>query len=292
VAAAVLLLLFAVPLEAQTGALIQTANQGRINWLTGELQAVGEAKARAQLWDEQVKQDVMRRQALMDGRRHLYDALKSVRINSSLTVGDRVAGDAVLREELKGRVNNSVVLDRTVVPGERMRLRVGMKLWGSLSKTLIPDSVWYEKPSEVSDKELDQDGMGLRGQIETHTGLIVDARGLDVEPALVCRIYGPEKRLLYGPGVVRPSVAIGRGMAGYMKDRRGAVRSSRSGRNPLILRAEEKAAPKGCEVTVSAEGSEALLPRPKDLGFLRRGQVIILVGSGMGDEPTEYHLGQ
>lgn len=290
--AALLLLLIAAPLPAQTGALIQKVEQGRINWLSGELQAVGEAEAQAQMWDEQVRQGVMRRQALMNGRRHLYTALKSVRINKSLTVRDLVTEDTVLREKLKGRVNNSVVLDRTVIPGERVRLRVEMKLWGSLSKMLIPDSVWYEKNSDVSSKDLDQEEMQPSAEMERHTGLIVDARGLNLEPSLVCRVYGPGERLLYGPGIVRPSIAIGRGMAGYMRDRGSALRSSRTGADPVILRAREKAASKGCEIRVSGEGSEALLSSPESIGFLRQGKVIILVGSGDGEEPTEYGLDQ
>jgi len=292
VVAALLLLVFVAPLSAQTGALIQKVDQGRINWLSGELRAVGEAEARAQMWDEQVKQGVMRRQALMNGRRHLYAALKSVRINNSLTVRDLVVKDRVLREQLKGRVNNSVVLDRTFVPGERMRLRVEMKLWGALSKMLIPDSVWYEKSSDVSSKALDRQEMQGSEETERHTGLIVDARGLNVEPSLVCRVYGPKERLLYGPGIVRPSIAIGRGMAGYMRERDSAVRASRTGADPLILRARERAASKGCEITVSAEDSEALLPSPESIGFLRQGKVILLVGSEDGEGPTEYQLDQ
>ena len=292
VVAPLLILALGMPLRAETGALIQKADQGRINWFTGEMRAIGEAKARQQLWDQQVRQEVMRRQALMQGRRNLYSTLKAVRIDSSLTVRDRVAEAPVLREKLKGRVNNSVVLDRTLIPDERMSLRVGMKLWGPLSKMLIPDSVWYEKPSEVSAEELDKEEMEPSERIERHSGLIVDARGLDVEPSLICRVYGPEKRLLYGPGIVRPSVAIGRGMVGYTQDRRRAVRSSRSGDDPLILRAEEKAASKGCEVTVSAEASEHLLPRPGNIEFMRRGRVIIIVGSSNGDEPMGYELSQ
>jgi hypothetical protein len=290
--AALLLLVFAVPLSAQTGALIQETGQGRINWLSGEMRAVGEAEARAQMWDEQVRQGVMRREALMNGRRHLYATLMSVRINKSLTVGDLVAEDTVLREKLKGRVNNSVLLDRTVVPGKRVRLRVEMKLWGSLSKMLIPDSVWYEKSSGVSSEDLEQQEIQSFDGMKGHTGLIVDARGLNLEPSLVCRVYGPGERLLYGPGIVRPSIAIGRGMAGYMRDRGSAVRSPRTGADPLILRAREKAAARGCEVRVSEEGSAALPSSPGSIGFLRQGKVIILVGSGEGDEPTEYRLGE
>jgi hypothetical protein len=198
----------------------------------------------------------------------------------------------VLREKLRGRVNNSVVLDRTVVPGERIRLRVGMKLWGDLSKMLIPDSVWYEKSSEVSQEDLEQKEIAPAGEIQRHTGLIVDTRGLNVEPSLVCRIFGPKEQILYGPGIVRPSIAIGRGMVGYMRSRGQAVRSPRTGSNPIILRAREKVASKGCEVAVSGDAIQALLPRPGSIGFLRQGKVIILVGSGDGEQPTEYRLGQ
>ena len=285
-----LLLLLAAPLRAQTGVLIQQAGQGRINWSTGELRAAGESRAPAQIWDEEVRREVMVRQALMRGRQNLYSALRSLRISSSLSVRDRVDQDPVLRQKLKGRVNNSVVLDRTVVPGERTGVKVEMKLWGDLSRMLIPDSVWYEPSSEVSREDLDREAMKPSGGVEAHTGLIVDARGLDVEPSLVCRIFGPEGRLVYGPGVVRPSVAFGRGMAGYMRDRRAAVRSSRTGGNPLMLRAEGKSAAKGCEIRVSQEASEALLPEPGSLDFLRRGRVIILVGSGDGGQLTEYQL--
>ncbi|MCF8029784.1 MAG: hypothetical protein K9K39_02685 [Desulfohalobiaceae bacterium] len=289
VGAALLLLTFVAPLRAATGGFVQHTVQGRINWLTGEVRAIGQGKAVELLQDEQTRQQVMRRQALINGRRHLYNALQAVRINSSLTVGDLVAEDAAMREKLKGRVNNSVVLDRIVVPGERVRLKVGIKLWGKLSEMLIPASVWYKQPSRPSQQDLDR-SQGRNGRAMEYTGLIVDARGLDVSPSLICRLYGPEERLLYGPGVVRPSIAIGRGMAGYMEHRGKAVRATRSGGNPLILRAEDRASSYGCELTLSAAASERLLPRPGNLGFLRRGKVIILVGSAEGQQPTEYQL--
>jgi len=286
---AVLLLTLAAPLRAATGGFVQHMEQGRIDWLTGEVSAIGQGKAGKLLQDKQTRQQVMRRQALINGRRHLYNALQAVRINSSLTVGDLVAEDAALREKLRGRVSNSVVLDRTFVPGERMRLRVGIKLWGELSEILIPDSVWYKQPSRPSQQDLNRT-QGRSGRAMEYTGLIVDARGLDVSPSLICRLYGPEERLLYGPSVVRPSIAIGRGMAGYMQHRGKALRATRSGGNPLILRAEDRAASQGCELTLSAAASERLLPRPGDLGFLRRGKVIILVGTTEGEQPTEYQL--
>jgi hypothetical protein len=69
-----------------------------------------------------------------------------------------------------------------------------------------------------------------------YTGLIIDARGLKVQPAMAPRILKADGTPIYGVGDFDIDKVIEQGLASYYRDMDAARADKRAGDNPLILR--------------------------------------------------------
>lgn len=90
------------------------------------------------------------------------------------------------------------------------------------------------------------------------TGLVIDAREVDLRPAMAPKVLGERGQEVYGPSVVDRNWVVGQGMAGYSPDFEKAVRHERVGSNPLIVKA----------VAVSGDNRNAVVAA-KDAGAIR-----------------------
>lgn len=90
------------------------------------------------------------------------------------------------------------------------------------------------------------------------SGLVIDAREVDLRPAMAPKVLGERGQEVYGPSVVNRNWVIQQGMAGYSPDFEKAVRHERVGSNPLIVKA----------VAVSGDNRSAVVAA-KDAGAIR-----------------------
>lgn len=90
------------------------------------------------------------------------------------------------------------------------------------------------------------------------SGLVIDAREVDLRPAMAPKVLGERGQEVYGPSVVDRNWVVGQGMAGYSPDFEKAVRHERVGSNPLIVKA----------VAVSGDNRSAVVAA-KDAGAIR-----------------------
>ena len=60
-----------------------------------------------------------------------------------------------------------------------------------------------------------------------YTGLLVDARGLDLQPSMAPRLFGADGREVYSPSFVARDYAATIGVVGYDKDYERALTSDR-----------------------------------------------------------------
>mgnify|MGYP003327039389 FL=1 len=68
------------------------------------------------------------------------------------------------------------------------------------------------------------------------TGLIVDARGLGLRPAMSPKIMDQNGGIVYGPGNFTREYAVKMGVAGYSKNLEQAQQNPRVTGNPLVVK--------------------------------------------------------
>ena len=108
------------------------------------------------------------------------------------------------------------------------------------------------------------------------TGFIIDAKGLQVVPAMVPAILDLNGQAVYSSAHVSREYAVQYGVVGYAKDVAAASANDRVGANPLIVKGV-KASGKG-NANVVVDNSAALRLREQaSQGLLQQGRVVIVV---------------
>lgn len=199
-------------------------------------------------------------------RRALKDALKNLMVEvMGLPVdGVRKVGDLMLeKDEIRRRVEGIVGEHRVV------------------SKRYFSDSgveVEVELPLALFADVVDPDATQVRFKAKARTdksitGLVIDARGLNVAPCLLPRLVDESGQVLYSIDWLRPQSRTQRTPVAYVRSSEAAQRSPRSGDRPLIIRAESAS---GSDLRISKEASKQLAET--DASFLAEGNVIIVMG--------------
>jgi hypothetical protein len=112
----------------------------------------------------------------------------------------------------------------------------------------------------------------------TYTGLILDARGLDVQRAMAPRIVDEDGRVLYPDPNHVPDMTFlqDHGMAAYVKD---AQDTPRSGAHPLNIWVVRLTGPGHDDLVISRKSARRLMDAEEQDGFLSRWAVSVLLNN-------------
>ena len=120
------------------------------------------------------------------------------------------------------------------------------------------------------------DGGGIRSD-QVYSGLIIDARGTEVTPAMSPKVYDPEGREVYGSAYVSREFAVSQGMVGYVKELERARESDRVQGNPAVVKAVRAEGPNRADVVISQEDADAIRAAAQQQTFLREARVMIVL---------------
>ena len=242
-------LALALPLTA-------AAEAGTVDWqrkvvkCTGtgapNLQAAGGNVAVARIGAE--------RSAKLDALRNCMEALKGVTVRSGETVGGALSGTPGLKASVEGVVKGfRVVGSPRYFSDGGVEMDVEVPIEGKLSDLVMPKGGGEEKAPPAS-----AEGPG--------TGLILDARGSKISPALAPRILDENGKEVYGPGLLTAEARKWNGAA-YARNLETARKdlSSRVGEKPVVMK------------VLRAQGADAVIQN-SDADVLRRGQTFLAEG--------------
>src|SRR5512137_248874 len=153
-------------------------SSGKIDWTTQVITAVGIGAPPAQPANAAQARAMAERAAQVAAYRNLLEAVKGVRVNSTTTVENFIVTSDVVRTEVNGIIQGATVMDKKYMSDGSVEVTVGMKLTGALAEALIPKgpAVPPTVPAPPAGTP------AITSQL--YTGLIVDARGLGVRPAM------------------------------------------------------------------------------------------------------------
>jgi hypothetical protein len=270
---------------------IEVYDAGAINWSEGVLTATGVGlmprdepnRARAYL--------KARGYARLDALANLLMLIDRVQIDAQYVGADYIAQSEEIRASINGFVRGAQVLEerKIFIEGqEAVQVTVGTAMYGQrgLSRLLL-------KPTETLSPPLAPEPLLPRIELQAtntpaegtptvegnYTGLIIDARGLKVQPAMAPRILKADGTVLYGTGKVDFDQLIEKGMASYYRDMGAARADSRAGSNPLVIRAigVYRRAVATIDVVISDADAAKLLAEDARTQFLKQMRVVFVV---------------
>jgi len=147
-----------------------------------------------------------------------------------------------------------------------------ISMYGGFSQVLLPDT--------IMDVPMESPGASPGAAAPSSavlTGLVVDARGLGVRPAMAPKILDESGQEVYGSAFVSREFAVQQGMSGYAKDVGAAKQNQRVTANPLVVKGLRVDGPGQCDIVISNTDAVRLRNSSADLSFLEKCRVMIVV---------------
>jgi hypothetical protein len=299
VASLLLLLIASAPLLAQSRArtvqpdntgYIEVYDVGTINWSEGMLSATGVGLMPRNETDRARAYLKARSYARLDALANLLMLIDRVQIDAQYVGADYTAQSEEIRATISGFVRGAQVLDerKVLIEGqEAVQVTVGTAMYGSrgLSRYLLKPTL--TSPTTATEPALPRielvnpntPATGTPVAEGNYTGLIIDARGLKVQPAMAPRILKADGTVLYGAGKFELEQLVEKGMAAYYRDITAARADPRAGSNPLVLRpiGVYRRAVATTDVVLSDADAARLLAEDSRTGFLKAMKVVFVV---------------
>jgi len=229
--------------------------------------------------------------ARLDALANLLMLIDRVQIDAQYTGADYMMQSEVIRASVTGFVRGAQVIDerKIIIEGqEAVQVTVGTAMYGQngLSRMLLRPSPAEPAPAApepplprielLAPNIPAPDAPVVEGN---YTGLIIDARGLKVQPAMAPRILKADGTPLYGVGDFDLDKVVEQGLASYYRDMEAARADKRAGNNPLILRpiGVYRRSVATTDVVLSDADAAKLLAEDAKTRFLRQLKVVFVV---------------
>ena len=109
-----------------------------------------------------------------------------------------------------------------------------------------------------------------------YTGLIVDARKLNLRPALIPKILNQKGELVYSQQSLDQRDLIRMGLVGYAKDVDAAAKNQRVTAEPYVISGLNATGDKRTDVVISDRDAQIVLTTAPYTGYLKNGRVMIV----------------
>lgn len=215
-------------------------------------------------------------------RAALLENMKGVVIEGQTTVQNAMVSSSVVQQRVSGMIRGAQVVNTRELPDGSVEVTVGMPATGEFADLLIPrvprPITPMPAPAPLGRPAPAPPGVGPRpSPAVVYTGLVIDARGLGVKPAMAPKIVSEGGQEVYGFSVVDRNWVIQQGMAGYSKDLVSAQAHDRVTDRPITLKALAVAGANKTDVVIANSDAELLLASGQHLAFLEKARVMLVV---------------
>ncbi len=266
------------PLGARRGEAIETAPDGSVNWGAGVVTAKGLGVPPPTAVSLAQAQALAVEAAEVLARRNLLALIKGVAIDSLRTVETAMIASSVTQERVSGFVRGAQVVETREFSDGRVEVTVAMRLTGEFADLVLPRPLAPSPTGAVTPPPAPQPSATTPERPPViYTGLVVDARGLGVRPAIAPKIVSEAGQEIYGSAIVDRTWAVKEGMAGYSKDLIAAQANERVTDRPLTIKGVKADGPNRSDIVIRSADAQVLLGVAAHLSFLEKARVMIVV---------------
>lgn len=271
-------------------------NYGNVDWSSQIIRATGIGAPNPNL-----PQAAQRASAIEAGKlgalKNLLATVQGMSLDAETTVRNYMVENAVINTRVSGVVRGFAVVDTRYMSTGDVEVTVEMPIAGALSDALLPSAFgggviptsgvavcptcgqpWPAGKPVPAGVTLVQSGRGSTPAAGgVYTGLIVDAKGLGVRPAMAPKIVDENNNEVYGSKYVNRDWAVQIGMVGYDKDVNKARSNDRVTANPLVLKGIRAAGSNKADVAVSAADAAAIQNAAANMNFIDKCKVMFIL---------------
>ncbi len=243
-------------------AFIQIVDKGEINWTDGLVRASGMGPSDENVSNPAIKKLQAERSAKIIATRNLLDVLRKIRVDESTTTDEYLISSDFVRNSLHRIVREAKIVEKNHLSGGNVEVVLEMSIKGPFIQTMVPDTGNLALSSEGK---------------QMYTGLIVDATGIGIKPALAPKILDERGREIYGPSYAKRGFFLAQGLAAYTRNLSYAMERDRIMENPLVIRGLRPSSEGDSDIIISREDAGKLKGASNNLNFLQECRVIIVI---------------
>jgi hypothetical protein len=225
--------------------LVEKTGQGSINWTAGYVEAAGMGIASDQTVAKINSRPVALRAAKENASGYLLEMVKNVQIDSARKVNDFMLESDVVDAQINGIVQRAVIADQLYMPDGTVEVKIRVPIYGELSNIILPAA--FTKMNLKNEAS----SASAAPPTVTYSGIVVDARGTGIRPAMIPKIFDEAGKEIYSLASVDIRYAVRQGMSGYARDLEAAQKNERVAVNPLIVRAIKSAGAAKTDLIIS-----------------------------------------
>ncbi|MBI4081263.1 MAG: hypothetical protein HY423_01500 [Candidatus Lambdaproteobacteria bacterium] len=255
---------------------LQPSETSCVDWANGFAIAVGSGAPAAFANTAAQKNLTARRAARIDASRNLLELIKGLNISSQTSMKQAMIENDQVASSIEGRLYGVRELGQPKFFSDgSIQVKVEARLY-----EIVPAELYAGKEGGAP-RLLEAPGGPIGGSRiapgTTYSGLVIDARGTGIVPAMSPKVYDPDGREVYGSAYVSRDFAIKQGMVGYVKSVEAAQTNDRVKGNPALIKAVKSQGANNADLVVSKEDADGLRAASQGQTFLREARVMIVL---------------
>ncbi|OJT24620.1 hypothetical protein BO221_15900 [Archangium sp. Cb G35] len=257
-------LVLAVPLSA-------LAQGNGVDWQRQVLRVTGDGPPDVKASNPSQARLGAERSAKEDAFADLLEQVKGLRLRADRTVGEEMAREET-RRQIEDVLRGYKVVQKRYFSDSGVQMEVEVPL-GALTSVLVTPAPAAGTTTTATTEPAEAKPAGTKKDARAkHTGLVLDARKLDMMPVLAPRVLDESGQSLYGLETLSAEARKSTGVAGFFKSLEAARKSELVGAKPLVLEASRL---QGSDLLLGPDAAKAL--EGMDPGLLAEGRVAILI---------------
>ena len=244
--------------------------EGSVDWTAGVVTASGIGYPPANTDNPTQARLLAKRAAQSVAYRNLLEAFKAIRVDSSTTVKNYVTTTDEIEVKVSGMVQGIKELSHRDLEHGGYEVTLQMKLTGEAAGAFVSKDAPIAK-RVVADKQK------LPSPKAHYTGLVVDARGKGVRPALTPRILNEDGQEAYSQSYVLSAYRHNQGIAAYVSDPAEAKTHMKVTDNPLFVQAVGHAKNSTTDLVISNAAAQTIHGVKDHFEFLEKAQVLVII---------------
>jgi hypothetical protein len=253
-------------------AVIQAVGSGEIDWSEQVIRATGSGAPNPDAPNVAAARLGAERAAKADALRNILETIKGVRIDSETLVVNAMTQNDVIRTRVQGIVRGARTVNTRYLSDGAVEVTVEIQMASTtapsntLTATVLPPQTLGTQSQNIP-----------KAGNPVYTGVIFDARGLGIRPAMSPKVLDEDGREVYGSAFVSAEWATKFGIVGYAKDLEASKKNDRVAANPLVVKGAKASGSGGCDLVISNADAQGMRDMSKNLSFLEQCRVLIVV---------------
>ena len=241
---------------------------GTVNWADGTVRATGTGVPPTGVPAPQARL-MAKRAAVADAYRLLAEAVNGVKVDAETLVKNYVTESDTIKTKVSAMIKGAKIVDEKRMSDGSYEVTMEISMYGEdgLSEAVLGDKIG--------------DGSSVKYSEVTggKTGLIVDARGLKISPAMSPKIIDDKENELYGTfATIDADYVVENGIVDYASSLDEAKKSGRAGSDPIIIKGEKAGNDAfKANVIVKASDADEVRKANSEPHFLEGARVVIVI---------------